>query len=72
LHRLAAVVSDCASAHPAAPVEDPFDPALGRVAARDDFVQNRVDGLLLEDLAPTEAGEKIAQRLCSRRRSLGT
>jgi hypothetical protein len=55
------MIRDGAHAHPATHVEDTCYLAVDGVAAGDDFVQDRVDGLLLKDVALAEAREKVAK-----------
>jgi hypothetical protein len=54
------MIRDGAHAHPAAHVEDTYHLAVDGVAAGDDFVQDRVDSLLLKEVALAEAREEVA------------
>jgi hypothetical protein len=54
------MLRDRAHAHSAPHVEGTFYLAVDGVAARDDRVQDRVDCLLLKDVAVAAAREKIA------------
>jgi hypothetical protein len=69
---LLSVSSDRARAHPAAHVEDALDLAEKRITAREHFLEDGVDRLLLEDLAPRKPVRKSRSAFCSSRRSLGT
>lgn len=63
LRWLVSVSSDRKRAYSAADVEEALDLAKDRRAARHDFVEDLVDGFLLEDVPLAEAGEEVAQRL---------